>query len=335
MKGIGVRGTILMTGATGAIGSRVLRRLESDGTRVVALVRDPARLPGGGGNRRVIIADLRDPRALARLGVEEPCACIFHLAASLEFFGPRRRLFSVNAEGTGRLLEFAARRRVPRFVYVSSIEAAGPVSSGEVPADESASCRPVSAYGASKLEGERRVREFCGARGIAWCVVRPGNVYGSGFASFVDALARAVRGDGALLRRLSAVNDRLLHPVYIDDLVEGLRGALEPGVPAGVFNLCGPEYVSVGKLLRLVAAGLDIPFELPEARGAGNFSRAVRTFISRVRHRADLADYLCAGGNTRIHRAYRCEAARKAFGYEPSVGIERGIRSALPAVPAA
>lgn len=325
-----MKGALLITGATGAIGSRVLRRLEAEGTRVAVLVRDRARLPEGvSGNRRVMVADLCDRRALARIELEEPCACVLHLAASLEFFGSRRSLFSVNAEGTGNLLESAARWGVPRFVYVSSIEASGPVSSAEVPADESVPCRPVSAYGASKLEGERRVREFCGARGIAWCVVRPGNVYGPGFPSFVDALVRAVRGDAALLRRLAAVTGRLLHPVHIDDLVDGLRAALGSDVPAGVFNLCGPEYATVERLLRLVAAGMGMPVVLPEARGAGKMF--LRTFINRVRHRADLADYLCAGGNTRLHRAYCCEAARAAFGYRPSVGIKRGISSALPA----
>src|SRR4051794_18548968 len=114
---------ILLTGATGNVGSQVLTRLIARGERVRVLVRDPRRL----GNERVrvqiALGDLSDPASFrnALRGVQT----VVHLAASIRD-QPRASIEELNAVATYRLLRAAERARAKRVVYFPGIGASPP-----------------------------------------------------------------------------------------------------------------------------------------------------------------------------------------------------------------
>jgi dihydroflavonol-4-reductase len=125
---------MLVTGATGFIGSHVVRLLVERGDEVVATVRrgsERGALDALG--VRCVSADILDRRAVRRAmaGVES----LFHVAGTTSFTLPRERVFAVNVEGTRIVLEEAIRAGVSRGVYVSSVAAIGPAAPGST-ADE-------------------------------------------------------------------------------------------------------------------------------------------------------------------------------------------------------
>jgi NADH dehydrogenase len=112
---------ILLTGATGNVGTAVLRRLVASGERVRCLVRDPRGLGAERVRVQIALGDLADPASFrnALRGVET----VVHLAASIRD-QPRASIEELNAIATLRLVRAAERARATRFVYFSAIGAA-------------------------------------------------------------------------------------------------------------------------------------------------------------------------------------------------------------------
>jgi NADH dehydrogenase len=111
---------ILLTGATGNVGSAVLRRLNEDGQRVRCLVRDPRRLGPERVRVQMALGDLADPASFrnALRGVQT----VVHLAASIRD-QPRASIEELNGVATLRLVRAAERARTERFVFFSAIGA--------------------------------------------------------------------------------------------------------------------------------------------------------------------------------------------------------------------
>jgi len=112
---------LLLTGATGLVGSALLRRLLAEGRRVRCLVRDPRRLGAERVRVQIALGDLTDPPSFrnAMRGVHT----VVHLAASIRD-QPRGSIEELNGIATWRMVEAAERRGVERFVYFSALGAA-------------------------------------------------------------------------------------------------------------------------------------------------------------------------------------------------------------------
>jgi len=173
-------GITLVTGAAGFIGSHLTEALVKSGRIVRALVQKDSRhlefVKGLG--VEIFYGDLMDKGSLGRAleGVDE----VFHLAAAVRpagWFYSRAGLFKeldrVNHIGTRNLAE-AARGRVKKFVYYSSIAAAGvgPLL------DETSGALPETEYGWSKYNGEKYLLELFKSEKFPVKVVRPGSVFG-------------------------------------------------------------------------------------------------------------------------------------------------------------
>ena len=111
---------ILLTGATGNVGSAVLRRLVASGERVRCLVRDPRRLGAERVRVQIALGDLADPASFrnALRGVDT----VVHLAAAIRD-QPRASIEELNSVATLRLVQAAERARAERFVFFSAIGA--------------------------------------------------------------------------------------------------------------------------------------------------------------------------------------------------------------------
>lgn len=161
--------TILVTGATGLVGTRLLPRLVQSGVDVRALVRKGKSVCAGA---TAIEGDVRDPGSVrhAVRGVD----AIVHLAGVLRS-SDTRQIWDVNLEGTRNLVA-AAREGAPkaRFILASTGLVYG--EAGSRPSLEADHVAPVRDYPASKVAAEILLRES----GLNWSVLRYGFVYGDG-----------------------------------------------------------------------------------------------------------------------------------------------------------
>jgi len=203
---------ILVTGAGGLVGSLIVERAKADHD-----VRGLARAE----------LDVTDPGAVKSAVREFSPHVVLHCAAHTDVddaeSNPERAL-EVNAEATEHVA-VAARERGASLVYVSTDYVFD--GKGATPYRESDATEPLSSYGISKLEGERRVENACPEDFI---IVRTGWLYGVG-KGFVDwARARLVASE-----ELPVVDDQKGSPTYAGDLADALLG-LATGAHRGVFH---------------------------------------------------------------------------------------------------
>lgn len=239
--------TVLITGGTGFIGSRLaLRCLESgERVRVLALANDAvqernrALIEARGGE--VVLASLTDRAAVqdALRGVD----AVFHLAAAQhEVNAPDQHFWEVNVEGTRNLLEAAA--KVESFVHGSTIGVYG-AAEGQI--DEDTPLRPDNIYGVTKAEGEKLALSY--APTVPLTVIRIAEVYGPGDRRLLKLFRGINKGSFLMI----GPGDNRHQPIYVDDLVEGLRLArAHPQAIGQVFVLAGPEPVTTTQMVEAI-----------------------------------------------------------------------------------
>jgi nucleoside-diphosphate-sugar epimerase len=221
----------LVTGGTGFVGSHLAEALRNAGHDVAALVRSPGKA-GRLADLEVeqVRGDLDDVDALAR-------ACrnrdvVFHIAGLTAALDEARYL-RINRDGTRAMVRAAALGGVARFVYLSSMAAAGPAARGR-PLTGSEPPVPVTAYGRSKLAGEAEVRQS----GLSWTIVRPPMVYGPRDREVLKVFQLARLG----LAPVFGNGTQELSAVHAADLAQSLIAVASAEAAAGgVYYACHPE----------------------------------------------------------------------------------------------
>jgi nucleoside-diphosphate-sugar epimerase len=170
-----------VTGATGLIGSALVRRLASAGAEVRALVRAPQKASGvAAENVRLIVGDVTTGAGISE--AIDGADVVFHLAAKVNSSASLGEFVATNVRGTGRVLQAAAASTSkPRVIYVSSIAVYGRINPGDR-IDESAPLDPApekrDAYSHSKILAEQAVTAFAHHNKLPYTILRPGIVYG-------------------------------------------------------------------------------------------------------------------------------------------------------------
>jgi nucleoside-diphosphate-sugar epimerase len=287
-----LRGTsVLVTGATGKVGRRLVAALLQEQARVAVLTRTPERVPGLWPANSVACrkADLRDPTSLdpALAGIE----CVFHLASyspapSEGDIYEAAAHWPVTAEGTRNLVVAAATAGVRRLVYLSSVKAMGDAAgAGPTPASEEAPAEPDSLYGRAKLAAEGHVLDFGAHADRHATVLRLPMVYGlpgqGNIARMIDAIARnRFPPWPKVTNRRSAI--------HVDDAVHAaLLAAAHPRAAGQVFLVTdGCEYSTrwLYEQIRL-ALGRPVPSWMVPLRVLST-AASVGTLIERVSGRA-------------------------------------------------
>ncbi len=227
----------LITGATGFVGSAVLRRLLASGHDVRALVRpssDRRNLRGLG--CEVVVGDLTDLASLAEAA--RGCEALFHVAADYRLWVPDpARMYETNVEGTRNILQVAARAGVERVVYTSSVATLGCLPYGM--ADESTKVSlgdMVGHYKRSKFLAEEAVRRFVTETSLPVIIVNPSTPIGPGDVKPTPTGRMVLQ---AAAGRMPAYVDTGLNFVHVDDVARGHLLAFERGTPGERYVLGG------------------------------------------------------------------------------------------------
>lgn len=244
---------VLVTGATGFVGSYLCRVLAEPGWTVRAAVRRQAHVPGAVEQAVVGDIDANTDWSSALEGV----GAVVHLAARVHRMGdraqdPLKEYRLVNVEGTRHLADSSAAAGVRRFVFVSSIKANG--EEDPLPYTEDRPPRPVDPYGVSKWEAEQALWGVARASGLEVVVLRPPLVYGPGVRANFLSLMRLVQL-GLPLPLKSIRNRRSF--IYVGNLADAIgRCLVHPAAAGRTYLLSDGEAVSTPELMRRLATAM-------------------------------------------------------------------------------
>lgn len=249
---------VLVTGATGFIGSRLATRLKALAVDVTATgqINNEVEKKRAQDLKRAAIevqsGSLNDAQFVRRL-CDGQDASIHLAAAQHEANVPDEHFRTVNVGGTRTLLEAASDARIGRFVYGSTIGVYGHAPDGAT-LDENSPVNPENAYGRSKLEAEAVVKDF--APRLSCCIARISETYGPGDFRLLKLFRAVDRGRFIMLG--PGTNQRQL--IHVDDLVDALIAlSLHPSAGGETFVLAGERVLTTRELVASVASALGRP----------------------------------------------------------------------------
>jgi len=300
---------VLVTGGAGFIGSHIVDRLLAEDYRVTVLddfstgIKQNLRPHLDEPNFRFVKGDVRDKKIVATV-VGDVDAVIHEAALTsvpLSLKNPKLAN-GTNVTGTLNLLESSLEKGVKRFIFASSAAVYG--AQTVMPITENVRTRPLSPYGESKLNAEKKCLEFWKKYGFETICLRYFNVYGprqtagqyaSVISRFFDRLQNSlppiIHGDGKQTRDF----------VYVSDAVDATLLALGSRGAAGeVFNVGTGEAVSINYLCRT---------------------------LQRVMRRGDLKPiHVVPRPGDIKHSQADITKAKKILGYAPKVSLWAGLK---------
>ncbi len=258
--------TVLVTGATGFVGSAVVRKLLDRGREVRVLVRpasDTRNLHGL--PLDVAAGDLTDRASLAR--AVKGCSALFHVAADYRLWTRNPgAMFRANVEGTRDILRVARDAGVERVVYTSSVAVLGARSDGVAVGEDApaAFSDMVGPYKQSKFLAEEEARRLIDEEGVPAVIVNPSTPIGPRDLKPTPTGRMIVQ---AALGKMPAYVETGLNLVHVDDVAEGHMLAFEKG-RIGERYVLGGEDMELRDILAEIArlTGGEPPrFRIPHA----------------------------------------------------------------------
>ena len=264
---------VLVTGATGFIGSHLVERLVQRGAHVRAMSHyrsDPSLH-----NLALTPGQVRESVEVIRGNVEDPffvrtavagCDVVFHLAALIaipySYVAPASYV-ATNVTGTLNVLEACRSEGTPRLVHTSTSETYG--SAQYTPIDEKHPLVGQSPYSASKIGADMLAESYYRSMELPVVTIRPFNTFGprqsarAVIPTIISQLAAGV--DELKLGSLSPVRDF----TYAADTADGfIAGALADGVEGGLYNLGVGKGITIGDLARTIMELMEVDVPLTE-----------------------------------------------------------------------
>ncbi|MEL7449135.1 MAG: NAD-dependent epimerase/dehydratase family protein [Pseudomonadota bacterium] len=313
---------VLVTGGTGFTGKALVKRLLDEGNEVVALDykegHKTQQLRDWGAT--VVIGSVTDKAVVAEAiqGVE----VVQHLAAAFrELDVPNSYYTEVNVGGTQVVLDAAVEAGVKKFVYCSTCGVHGNVDNP--PGDENGPINAADYYQQTKYDAEPIVKEY-NRNGLPATIIRPAAIYGPGDPERFYMIFKRV-GSGSF--PMFGGGKTLYHPLYIDNLVDALMLAAQPGVGDGEeYLIADEEYLSIESLVTKVGQAMEVDLKIrhfpitPLIIAGHVFEKVCKPFRITPPIFPRRVDWF------RQNRAFSIEKAKSQLGYKPAVGIDEGLR---------
>lgn len=258
--------SVFVTGATGFVGSWLVKKLLANGARVVTLVQesDPA-ADSYNSESATVFGDLEDYQKLEKAVSQYQPDVVFHLGAQAivgEAQMQPLQTFETNVRGTYNLLEACRvhRNKVRRIVVASSDKAYG--EHQNLPYTEDMGLRGRFPYEVSKTCADLISQTYYHSYGLPVVIARCGNIFGGGdlnwsrivpgtIKSLLSGERPVIRSDGHFVRDY----------MYVEDVVEGylcMAGKLDhPKTPGEAFNFCNEAPLSVLELVETIQDLMD------------------------------------------------------------------------------
>ena len=313
--------TVLITGASGFIGSHTAEEFIARGFHVRCLLR-PSRthlrwlegLPV-----EAVRADLSIASQLARhlQGVD----FVVHVAG-LTKARTRREYFAGNVSPTRALLE-AARTAgsVRKFVFLSSLTAVGPSATGE-PLTEEAPCRPITTYGRSKLEAEQQVRHHAGT--MPYVILRPPAVFGPRDPDILELFKWVKHG----IRPVIGFSNKTISLVYAPELARAIAEAtISTSADGRTYFVSDPAIFTLSSLLEYLATlGRRRTVSIRFPRGLIYSMAGISQFFSAVSGRASVLNIEKARDILQKHWVCDPDRIRREIGYAPRISVYEALQ---------
>ncbi|OLD59967.1 MAG: nucleoside-diphosphate sugar epimerase [Ignavibacteria bacterium 13_1_40CM_2_61_4] len=315
---------VLITGATGFIGSHLAEQLHQKGYALRCLVRKTSHL-------RWIehlpveycYGDLFDEEVLKQAVADVDY--VYHVAG-LTKAKTREEYFLGNHIGTKNLLDAVAKvnSKLKRFILVSSLAAVGPSLNG-APVNEETPYHPITAYGESKMKAEKECLKMVGRLPIT--IVRPPAVYGPRDRDVFEFFKAVNNG----LQPMIGLRTKTVSLIYVTDLVDGIVLAGEHPAAAGkVYFISSEHYYSwkeVGEVTTRIMQKKAIRLKIPV--GVVYTIAAVSELFSMATGKAVLLNMEKA--RDIVQDAWTCDIskAKRELGFRESYTLEDGIRKTV------
>ena len=313
---------VVVTGASGFLGRAFIQALNAAGYQVRALTRD-ARAGKIDGAFQTVVGDILESGIAER--ILDGAHGVAHLAGIVGKVGvAHSEYWQVHVTSTRRLLEAARANGLKKFLYCSSAAITGNIKTP--PADETVQLALSDIYDMTKAHGEITALAGGGRGKLEVTVVRPAVAYGPGDVRRLWFFRAIASGRFTLMGN----GENLVHPVYIDDLADGMLKAYEAPEAAGkIYILGGEKYIKLKEWILLIAAQVGVE----------------PSFLKIPYYPARAAAYLCektfglVGVSPPIYRrytdffmknrAYSIALAKAELGYAPKMGLEQGAAETL------
>jgi nucleoside-diphosphate-sugar epimerase len=300
---------VLVTGATGLLGSHLAERLLARGNRVRALVRPRSRtdfLEVLG--VEIVRGDLTDPAACSAATAD--IAQVYHCAAKVGDWGTWPEFQTGCMDATRTLAEIAGRTGVDRFLHISSTSAYGHPADRERPVDETEPLGQniwfMDYYTRSKVDCERILWDLSHAGRLPLTVIRPSWLFGKG-DNPLSAVYAGVVADAAIL------------------------AASDPGSRGEAYNITSQGRITQQEFLDMFAEALEVPREkrhIPYRLAyAGGFLLEMQGRLLRQARPPRVTRY----GAWLLGRylSYSTEKARTRLGWQPALGYRESIERTI------
>jgi nucleoside-diphosphate-sugar epimerase len=321
---------ILITGASGFIGSHLAERLAKEGHKVRVLIREKEAKTSE--NRKdslelieklgveIVYGDLLNLESLKK--AVQGVKIVFHLAAIARPMAiPRQVYFDINENGTKNLLDACINKKIKKIIIMSSVSAVGPARD-ENPVDEKTECKPVDIYGWSKLSQEKIGEEYIKKYNLPVVFLRPPMVFGP--------------RDFEMLKLFKAVNKRFfpvkgnkkcMEFLYVENLVEACLLAMKKGKIGEKYHVSNGGHYSINEIIDSIAKAENkklFPIKFPNfvfVTGGYIIEFIAKTFGFHPPFKHDTVKWM-----TEKFWYSDMSKAEKELGYKPKISLDEGVK---------